>query len=47
MAVMSRVCPVTAVVLLLLRDGARGSDVTGVSGNCPSVAVAEVRGTWQ
>ena len=42
-------CPVTALVMLLLRDGARGSDVTDVSGNCPSVAVAvaEGWGTWQ
>ena len=40
-------CPVTAVVFLLLRDGARGSDVTDVTGNSRGVAVAEGWGTWQ
>ena len=41
MAMMSRVCPVTTLALLLLKNEAHGNNVTDVSCYHPSVAVAE------
>ena len=47
MAMMSRVCPVTALALLLLRNETHGNDVMGMSCYRLSVAVAEGRDTRQ